>query len=204
MPSRAIAGVLRHIRQLLDPPPAGGLTDGQLLERFAARQDEAAFETLLHRHGPMVLNLCRGMLHDAHAADDAFQATFLVLACKAASIHKRPSVASWLYGVAYRISLRAKAGAARRRLREREVPPMVSPDDASDDVDRQELRATVTEELHRLPEKYRAPLVLCYLQGKSHDIAARATTAAVAMPTARSRRSSRTPRPPRPTTRSST
>src|SRR5262249_40239936 len=123
------------------------------------------------RHGPMVHNLCRSILHDPHSADDALQATFLVLARKAPSIRKRHSVASWLYGVAYRIALRAKTSATRRRQYERQAPTMSSNETAVD-LDSRELRGVVHEELQRLPEKYRAPLVLRYLQGKSNEGAA--------------------------------
>src|SRR5438046_10181550 len=122
MASGQFGTVLRHIRQLIGPRTSDGQDDGELLERFIARQDQTAFETLMQRHGPMVLGLCRSILHDAHDADDAFQATFLVLARKASSIRKQPSVASWLYGVAYRTALRAKITSARRRVQER--PPV--------------------------------------------------------------------------------
>jgi RNA polymerase sigma factor (sigma-70 family) len=172
MASGQFGSVLRHIRQLIGPHTSDELTDGQLLDRFALRQDETAFEALMERHGGMVYNLCRGILHDPHSADDAFQATFLVLARKATSIHKRQSVASWLYGVAYRISLRAKANAARRRLHERQTVTMPTTEPVTD-AGRQELRSVLNEELQRLPEKYRAPLVLCYLEGKTNEIAAR-------------------------------
>src|SRR5436190_16262042 len=112
MAERHFAGVLRQIRRLIDPPAGDSLTDGQLVERFATQQDQSAFELLLHRHGPMVLNVCRFWLRDPHEADDAFQATFLVLARKASSISKRPSVASWLYGVAQRVARQARVNAA--------------------------------------------------------------------------------------------
>lgn len=172
MASGQFSTVLRHIRQLIGPRASEGLTDGQLLERFIARQDESAFETLLQRHGPMVLGVCRSILHDPHDADDAFQATFLVLARKASSIRKRPSVASWLYGVAHRTALRAKINSARRRVLERQATDMPQQDEAVSELGKQELRSVVHEELQRLPEKYRAPLVLCYLEGKTNETAA--------------------------------
>src|SRR5947209_19749596 len=113
MPAGPMRTVVHFIRRL------GGetehLTDAQLLQRFITRRDEAAFEALMRRHGPMVLGTCRRLLRQGHDAEDAFQATFLVLACKGASIGKRDSVASWLYGVAYRTALKAQAAAARRR-----------------------------------------------------------------------------------------
>src|SRR4051812_5170890 len=100
MSDNSLAGALRHIRQLLDPGAYGEMSDGQLLDRFVGQRDETAFEALLKRHGPMVLRHCRGLLHDAHAADDAFQATFFVLARRASAIQNQHSVASWLFGVA--------------------------------------------------------------------------------------------------------
>jgi RNA polymerase sigma factor (sigma-70 family) len=171
MADRSVAALLRHLRQRVDPA-AEGLSDGQLVGRFAARRDEAAFETLLRRHGPMVLRLCRSVLRDLHAAEDAFQATFLVLACKASAIRKRQSVASWLYGVALRVARRARArGEQRRRLEAPGVAEPAAP--PAGDTDLQELRWLLAEELQRLPEKYRAPLVLCYLEGKTNQAAAR-------------------------------
>src|SRR6478672_3819234 len=101
--------VLQHLQH-----SGGGLTDGQLLARFVAARDEASFAALVRRHGPMVLGVCRRVLRDLHDAEDAFQATFLVLACKAASVLKRESVSCWLHGVAYHTALRAGAALARR------------------------------------------------------------------------------------------
>src|SRR5205085_2834204 len=119
MASGQLSTVLRHIRKLAGPEKAGGMTDGELLERFAVRQDEAAFTALLQRHGPLVLGVCRRVLRNAHDAEDAFQAAFLVLVCKAGSIAKQESVGSWLYGVAYRIAVRARARKEKRRTHER-------------------------------------------------------------------------------------
>jgi RNA polymerase sigma factor (sigma-70 family) len=163
-------------------PPAGteaAATDGQLLECFLARRDEAAFAELVRRHGPLVLHVCRRILGDAHHAEDAFQATFLVLACKAGAIRKHGSVGSWLYGVARRVALQARQLAYRGRersavdvepgeLAEREA---MNPDPAAE-LSRCEIEAALDAELERLPEKYRAPLVLCFLQDKSHGDAA--------------------------------
>src|SRR5262245_17557147 len=106
--------LLRHIRWMAGLPADGGGADGHLLERFVTQRDEAAFEALLSRHGPMVLGVCRRLLRDPQDAEDAFQATFLVLCCKAGSIGKREAVASWLHKVAWRIALRVRADAARR------------------------------------------------------------------------------------------
>jgi RNA polymerase sigma factor (sigma-70 family) len=147
------------------------MPDEQLLERFIAHRDEAAFEALVRRHGPMVLGVCRRVLHDPHDAEDAFQATFLVLVRKAAAIGKRELLANWLYGVAHRTALKARAAAARRRGKEQPMvdPPCTEPGDAAVWRD---LRPVLDGELQRLPAKYRAPVVLCYLEGKAYDEAA--------------------------------
>jgi RNA polymerase sigma factor (sigma-70 family) len=165
------ANVLRHLRQLIRARAAQDLTDGELLGQFIARRDEAAFALLVQRHGPMVLGACRRILRDEHHAEDAFQATFLVLVRKAASIRRRQSLGSWLYGVVQRVARKAKARASRRAARERQAgaPCQESPDEMA----RQELRGVLDEELGRLPEKYRAPLVLCYLEGRTQEQAAR-------------------------------
>jgi RNA polymerase sigma-70 factor (ECF subfamily) len=156
----------------LDTAPLGCLPDGQLLDRFVTRREAAAFEALLRRHGPMVLGVCRRVLSDPHDAEDAFQATFLVLVRKAASIAKRQSLSSWLYGVAYRIAVRAKHRAHQRRIYERQAVnrPIADP---ADEVLWRDLRPVLDEEVNRLPEKYRAPVVLCYLGGRSYADAAR-------------------------------
>jgi RNA polymerase sigma factor (sigma-70 family) len=172
MPDLPLTTVLHYLRRRVEPEAVSEASDARLVERFVTARDEAAFEALVRRHGPMVLGLCRGLLRDVHRADDAFQATFLVFARKATSIHKRQSVASWLYGVAYRTALRVRAQAAQQRLHERQVPVMPSCEPALD-LDRQELCQTLHQELQRLPEKYRAPLVHCYLQGQTTETAAR-------------------------------
>jgi RNA polymerase sigma factor (sigma-70 family) len=172
MPDLPLTNVLQYLRRRVEPEAASEATDARLVERFVTERDEAAFEALMRRHGPMVLGLCRGMLRDVHRADDAFQATFLVFARKATSIHKRQSVASWLYGVAYRTAMRLRAQAAQQRLHERQVPAM-PPCEPELDLDRQELCHTLHQELQRLPEKYRAPLVHCYLEGQTTETAAR-------------------------------
>ncbi len=171
MANRSLGSVVGHLRQVLGAPMADDQTDGQLLERFLARHDEAAFAALVRRHGPLVLGLCRRLLGNAHDAEDAFQATFLVLIRKARTLDRRGSVAGWLYGVAYRVAVRARAQAGRRRSRERQAPPMRTTETAPDPAG-PEPRQALDEELSRLPEKYRAPLVLCYLEGKTHREAA--------------------------------
>jgi RNA polymerase sigma factor (sigma-70 family) len=147
-------------------------TDSQLLERFAGQQDEAAFAALVRRHGPMVLAVCRRILRDAHDADDAFQATFLVLVRKASVIARPELLGNWLYGVAHRVAVKARAKAARRSEHERRAPALASADPTAE-VTKHELRAVLDAELRQLPEKYRAPLVLCYLEGKTNAQAAR-------------------------------
>ena len=158
--------VLKHLQQA-----GGGLTDGQLLGRFAATRDEASFTALVRRHGPMVLGVCRRVLGDFHDAEDAFQATFLVLARKAASVVKRESVSCWLHGVAYHTALRAGAAIGRRRTRERQVEnmphPEVMPTEARDWL------PLLDRELNRLPEKYRTAIVVCDLEGRTRREAAR-------------------------------
>jgi RNA polymerase sigma factor (sigma-70 family) len=146
-----------------------GPSDAQLLESFLSRRDEAAFEALLRRHGPMVLGVCRRVLRNTHDAEDAFQATFLVLARQASSIRSRQVVASWLYGVAYRTAMKARAMNAKRREKERRVAEMSRP--ASEACE--ELLAQLDYELSRLPDKYRVPVVLCELEGRSRMEAAR-------------------------------
>jgi RNA polymerase sigma factor (sigma-70 family) len=146
--------------------------DWQLLERFVTHCDKAALEALVRRHGPLVLGVCRRVLRDPHAAEDAFQATFLVLVRKAGSIGKRNLLANWLYGVAYRTAARARVEAAKRREREAQAPPR-PPADGEADVDRRELCAVLDEELNRLPAPYRAPFLLCHVEGRTRDEAAR-------------------------------
>src|SRR5262249_25652487 len=150
----------------------GDLTDGDLLGRFCRRGEETAFALLVQRHGPMVLSVCRRVAENADDAEDAFQATFLVLARRAASIQKQSSLASWLYGVARRVAAHARSRAARRRAQERRSLPMPRPEPC-DELTWRELRGVLDDELGRLPDKYRAPVVLCYLEGKSQEQAAR-------------------------------
>lgn len=163
--------VIRHIRKMVGDGACEG-TDQELLERFASHHEEAVFETLMQRHAPMVLGVCRRVLSHEQDAEDVFQATFLVLARKAKSIRKRGSLGSWLYGVAYRLALKLRAAAARRRARERQAGEMIATHTLSEST-WCDLRPILDEELHRLPEKYRAPLVLCYLEGKTNIEAGR-------------------------------
>jgi RNA polymerase sigma factor (sigma-70 family) len=150
----------------------GGLTDGQLLEAFLARQDPAAFAALVRRHGPMVLGVCRRIVGDRHEAEDAFQATFLILVRKAAAVSPREAVGNWLYGVAYRTALKARGARARRRTKERPIEGLlhllVQPEEA-----RVELGPLLDEALNRLPEKFRLPVLLCDLEGRTRREVAR-------------------------------
>jgi RNA polymerase sigma factor (sigma-70 family) len=161
----------RFLCQFADPGWATGLTDGELLERFRAHHDERAFAALVRRHGAAVFSVCRRVLHHAQDTEDAFQATFLVLVRRCGSIRKRQSVGSWLYGVAYRVAVRARADRARRRAVEGQAPPRPAAGEPHDDG--HDLRAVLDEEVRRLPERCRLPFVLCYLDGKTNAEAAR-------------------------------
>jgi RNA polymerase sigma factor (sigma-70 family) len=163
--------VLQHIRRLGGTTRPDQPSDAQLLERFTVRRDEAAFAALVRRHGPMVLNVCRSVLRHEQDAEDAFQATFLVLARKADAIRRREAVAGWLYEVAHHVAVKAQADAARRRARERRATPL-APADPTLDMTLRDLRLVLHEELRRLPDKYRLPLMLCYLEGRSQEEAA--------------------------------
>ncbi len=169
---KQLDNIMTWLHRVIGTPPTGDLADGQLLERFTTQHDETAFEGLLARHGPLVLGVCRRVLADAHEADDAFQATFLVLVRKAASLRKRGSLASWLFTVAYHIALKVRGDAARRREVETRSAAM-SPREATGAGVWCDLRPVLDEELHRLPQKYQAPILLCYLQGKTQEEAAR-------------------------------
>jgi RNA polymerase sigma factor (sigma-70 family) len=153
------------------------LTDGELLQRFVASRDESAFELLVWRHGPLVMNVCRRVLSDNHDAEDAFQATFVILARKAGTIGRGESLGAWLYKVASRVALRARALRARRRGRERALEddqPIAEAGSAPEDgVAWKELAPLLDAEVNRLPEKYRKVFVLCYLEGKTNEAAAR-------------------------------
>jgi len=169
MGTSRLRGVVQELRKVSLAAATASLTDGELLESFISRCDESAFEALLRRHGPMVLATCRRLLGNADDAEDAFQATFLVLVRKARSIVPRDMVGNWLYGVAYRAALKVKTAAARRRVKESNVPPrQAHPDNTWDD-----LLPMLDAELRRLPDKYRSAIVLCDLEGKSRSQAAR-------------------------------
>jgi RNA polymerase sigma factor (sigma-70 family) len=149
-----------------------GQTDGQLLRQYFAQRDEAAFAVLVRRHGPMVLAVCRRLLRRPEDAEDAFQAAFVVLARKGRRIAERQTIGGWLHGVAYHVALDVRRRGARRRAKEQQVEimpqPLIMPGE-----DQSELLAVLDRELARLPEKYRLPVVLCELEGRSRKEAAR-------------------------------
>ena len=160
---------LKQVHRLFHVGAVGGLSDSQLLDQFILRRDEtseAAFEELVIRHGPMVFRVCRGVLSDSNDADDAFQAVFLVLASRAASIRRTASVASWLYGVAQRVATRARRSAARQRKLARDVMERAG-DRAFPEHD-EHIWQILHQEIDHLPERLRAPIVLCYLEGFSY------------------------------------
>lgn len=163
--------LLPQVERLFGAGTVAGLPEVALLERFLARRDELAFEVLVSRHGPLVLGVCRRLLRDPRDVEDAFQATFLILVRKAGSIQQRELLGPWLYGVAYRVARRSRAVKTRQHLRESELAEH-EPPDTPDDPGWAELRSVLDEELARLPNKYREPVVLCYLQGLTHDEAA--------------------------------
>jgi RNA polymerase sigma factor (sigma-70 family) len=164
--------VLKHLQLLFQDGTNGDLTDGELLDRFTCSRDETAFSILVERHGAMVLRVCRAVLADEHDAHDAFQATFLVLVRRAQSIDRFISVGPWLFGVCHRIAVRARADAVRRRVRERRSAEMKAKETEREDRPEPESWPELYAELARLPEKYRAPLVLCYLEGQTTEEAA--------------------------------
>jgi RNA polymerase sigma factor (sigma-70 family) len=167
--SRALLG--RH------PTPAAQPTeksaDAELIQHFVNGRDHHAFAILVRRHGPMVFGVCRRVLRDPHDAEEAFQVSFLILVRKAHALRRPERLSSWLYGVAHRVARKARRAAIRRQTREQTVAreAFVASDTAG--RDRAELRTVLDEEMVELPEKYRAPLVLCYLEGLTNEDAAR-------------------------------
>jgi RNA polymerase sigma factor (sigma-70 family) len=171
MTTSQMSEVLRHLRRTVLLRQEASLTDEQLLEDFIRRRDSAALGVLVQRHGAMVWGVCRRVLGNYHDAEDAFQATFLVLVRKAASIVPRKMVANWLHGVAHQTARKARATAAKRRERESQLTPLPEPAGAEQDL-WDDLRCLLDQELSQLPEKYRLPIVLCDLEGKTRKEAA--------------------------------
>src|SRR5262249_27883019 len=164
--------LIQHLRRAVLLRDGAGMTDGQLLGCFLSQQDDTAFAALVRRHGPMVWGVCRRVLRNYHDAEDAFQATFLVLVRKAAAVDPREMVANWLYGVARQTALKARSVAARRKERERQVVEM--PEMAAEGQEVwHDLQRLLDQELSRLPGKYRVPIVLCDLEGQTRKEAAR-------------------------------
>jgi RNA polymerase sigma factor (sigma-70 family) len=170
MAKNTLRQALQHLQQLLRPPGEDERTDGQLLARFVALRDESAFAALVHRHGPMVLSVCRRILRHNEDAEDAFQAAFLVLARKADSVLNHQALGSWLYRVAYRIALEAKAANDKRRRREKQMEELPHPQIAP--VEAPDWRSWLVHELNLLPERYRAVVVACDLEERSRKEAA--------------------------------
>jgi RNA polymerase sigma factor (sigma-70 family) len=170
MPKAVSSPILQLIRRVVDDQSVRQLSDHHLLEQFRDQQDETAFGTLLRRHGPMVLDVCRSVLGNEADAEDAFQATFLILARKAPSIRKTASAGSWLHGVAYRTALKARVQSATRQMNEARAPARQVSE--PDDMTWREVRQVLHQELRGLAERYSVPLVLCYLEGKTQDEAA--------------------------------
>jgi RNA polymerase sigma factor (sigma-70 family) len=172
MPSSQASAVLRYIQTVTVAHEAFQLADDELLQRFIPCRDEAAFAVLVRRHGPMVLRLGRRLLQNEHDAEDVFQATFLVLSRQAAALRTQQSLGAWLHGVAYRIAQKARINAARRRKYE----PHAGAAQAADPIAQiaaREAHTVLDQELARLPDKFRGPLVLCYLEGRTREEAAR-------------------------------
>jgi RNA polymerase sigma factor (sigma-70 family) len=170
MATSQVSKVVQHLRRTLLSQDGEGPTDGQLLGCLIEHRDEAAFAALVRRHGPMVWGVCRRQLNH-HDAEDAFQASFLVLFRKAASIQPREMIANWLYGVARQATLQARRTTARRMAREKQVKEMPEPAAAEPDL-WDDLQPLLDEELSRLPDRYRAVIVLCDLEGMTRKAVA--------------------------------
>ncbi|HVK08721.1 MAG TPA: sigma-70 family RNA polymerase sigma factor, partial [Gemmataceae bacterium] len=172
MPAHPAGAVARHVRDLVERQRLDALPDGELLARYRAGRDDGAFAALVRRHGPLVLGTCRRILTRAHDAEDACQATFLVLARKAGSVRGGPALAGWLHRVAVRAACRLRRDLARRPT-EPLPPDVANPAPTPGGLEWREVRTAFDSEVGRLPDRFRLPLVLCYLQGKTRAEAAR-------------------------------
>jgi RNA polymerase sigma factor (sigma-70 family) len=164
--------VMRYLRRLAGAPPGGDPSDEELLRRFAIQHDEAAFTAILEKYGPMVFGVCRRLLRNRQDAEDAFQATFLVLARKAGSLARPGLLAAWLYGVANRTALRARSTAVQRQLHEKQVMA-IQASKSVQPLGTDDFKELLDEEVNRLPAKYRSPIILCYMCGKTNEEASR-------------------------------
>jgi RNA polymerase sigma factor (sigma-70 family) len=172
MADTPLASVVRHIRKLLRAGESAGESDARLLERYIRQRDEDAFAALVRRHGPMVWRVCRRVLNHTQQAEEVYQATFLVLARRAARVRKPAALASYLYSVAYRIAVKVRADLRRRQGGRGEPIAEPTADPASEAACR-EVERILVEEVHALAEKYRMPILLCYWEGLSNEEAAR-------------------------------
>src|SRR5436190_23196360 len=164
MPNRQMNQIMQHLRSAGLLGEGAELTDGQLLDCFVSCREQAALEALVRRHGVMVWGVCQRVLRSQHDAEDAFQATFLVLLRKATTVVPRELVGNWLYGVAHQTALKARATRTKRRAREKQVMEMPEPAVTEQQL-WNDLQVVLDEELSRLPDKYRTVLVLCELEG---------------------------------------
>ena len=172
MMNHSLGKVAKHLQHLINRGNVQGLQDAELLERFQSNHDTDALQALVERHQGMVFAVCRRLLGNTHDAEDAFQATFLLLVRNARSVRKLASVSSWLYGVAYRVSIKARAKRLRRTAQERKSKVMTPSDSVSEAI-HHDMHLVLAEEVSNLPEKYRLPVVLCYLEEKPSEEAAR-------------------------------
>ena len=172
MAIETLGAALRQINRLFTDGVVSGLSDAQLLERFLSHGDAGSFEALLGRHGAMVLSVCRGILRDPHDAEDAFQATFLVLVKTGGTIRGGDALGGWLHRVAHRVAHQANVAAARRRRLERQVGQMAVATSTNGPAASDELLPALHEEIDRLPEKYRLAVVCCDLEGMTQAQAA--------------------------------
>ena len=173
MSANRSTALLSSLHGLVRPRNEDAAADTELLNRFFLDRDEAAFATLVHRYGPLVLGVCKRLLRNLQDAEDAFQATFLVVLLKARPIANPELLANWLYGVAYHTAQNARTSALRRQARERAKAEIYPPTQVALDDDFWEWKSILDEELNRLPEKYREPVILCGLRGMSRKEAAR-------------------------------
>src|SRR5438046_917736 len=164
MTTANVSRILPHLRRAAGEHETA-LPDEELLRRYLSTRDQSAFAALVQRHGAMVFAVSQAVLRQRHDAEDAFQTAFLILARKADTIRRHEGVGCWLHRVAYRVALKMRATSARRQTREAKVAPLTVAESACEDLTWAELRTILHAELAELPERFRGPLVLCYLEG---------------------------------------